>query len=74
VLEGFAAVLRSAPVEPVDEPPAAGLLDGIAALEEEILATILGRPLQPMPWSEFGGVCSGSRRTKGPVDTGPFAC
>jgi hypothetical protein len=54
LLDGFAAFLRAAPVEPSavadpdGTPPAAQLLAGIPQLEQEALAAIWKPPLEPM--------------------------
>jgi hypothetical protein len=46
LLEGFLATL------PAGTPSAAALLDGLPALEAELIAWLTGRPLEPMAWSE----------------------
>ncbi len=46
LLEGFLAKL------PAGAAPAAELLDGIPALEAELITWLSGRPLEPMAWNE----------------------
>jgi hypothetical protein len=50
ILEGFLAKL------PVGTPSAAELLDGVPALEAELITSLSGRPLEPMAWSESAEV------------------
>lgn len=57
ILEGFLAQLPAGP------PPAAELLDGVPELEGELIASLSGRPLEPMAWSESADVyLVGARR------------
>jgi hypothetical protein len=57
ILEGFLATV------PAGTPSAAELLDGLPALEAELMVSLSGRPLEPMAWSESADVyLAGARR------------
>jgi hypothetical protein len=63
ILEGFLATL------PAGTPSAAELLDGVPALEAELMTSLSGRPLEPMAWSESAEVYLVNARSS----TGDFA-